>query len=226
MDKNKIYYDKLFPNLSKTETVFNEIKAKLKIDTESISYISTPFFAEKITKIIIELSKQYLNKESKDIVITDCTAGCGGDTISFCKAFQFVNAFEIDEKRCMFLENNLETYQLYNNNIFNCDFRDLIEYMSERIKQDVIFIDPPWGKEYYNKKMYTIEVGTSATLEHKTRLEDICNDILKKRLSKILVLKLPKNYDIQFFYENVKSSDRKLVLYDLKKMLILAVVCV
>ena len=43
-----------------------------------------------------------------------------------------------------------------------------------------------------------------------------------KQVPKLIVFKLPKNYDTAYFYKTMK--DKKLYYFDLKKMIILVIV--
>ena len=76
--------------------LINELRIKdFKYDDVGIYSFSKPKEANIITKIIINhLDK--INKNSKYIIITDTTAGIGGNIISFTNYFLRVNAIELD----------------------------------------------------------------------------------------------------------------------------------
>src|SRR5689334_14236202 len=89
---NKKLY-RMFPYLDDKEKL-----SKIKIDKDSIHYISPREYADKITNII----KQHLfklNLDVENICLTDCTAGVGGNTISFALTFKSVISIEIDKLR-------------------------------------------------------------------------------------------------------------------------------
>jgi len=99
-------------NSKKLERLFPYINniSKLKIDDDSINYISIRDDANIIT-IIIQQHLNNFNLSSTNIVITDATAGVGGNTLSFANNFEYVNAIEINKLRCDYLRNNIDTYQ-------------------------------------------------------------------------------------------------------------------
>ena len=120
--------------------------AKLKIDKDSYQLISTKNYADDITAIITKYMNQ-INIKSKEITITDATAGVGGNSISFAHEFKHVHAIEIDNTRSKFLASNLEVYQFTNVNVYNDDCQNIIY----SLYHDVIFFDPPWGGKNYKK---------------------------------------------------------------------------
>ena len=213
-DDNKIDHRKLF-------RMFPFLKDKqklkeLKIDIESLHYISFRDHAQKITQII----KQHLSKLNLDwysIVITDCTAGVGGNTLSFAHNFKFVNAIEIDETRCQYLKNNLKIYDLNNVQIFNVDCTSVLDKIRD---QNVIFLDIPWGKFYKKYDILRLNFG-------KQSIENFCLDLMNpkimKKIPSLVVLKLPKNYDITYFYKIINAHNKEIYYYDLRKMIILVI---
>tara|TARA_Y100000780_G_C13695469_1_gene421515 strand:- start:7303 stop:7962 length:660 start_codon:yes stop_codon:yes gene_type:complete len=193
---------------------------KLKIDKESKMYISTRDIAEKISFII----KNKLNEiglNSSNITITDATSGVGGDTISFAKNFKNINAVELDPIRCEYLKNNIECYNLKNVSIYNENCLDIIYELEN---QDIVFIDPPWGGYGYKQNK-----NLKLTLENNEgvfKLEDVCNNLLNEGYTrcvpKLIILKLPINYDITFLMNKIKSD--KIYIHDLKKMFIITII--
>lgn len=173
---------------------------KIEIDNESLNYISIKDDAISITFLI----KKYFNENS---TIIDAMSGVGGNTISFSKNFKKVYAIELNEKRYNMLCNNINVYELknvetYNDNCLNRIFS---------INSDIIFFDPPWGgKDYKNHEKLRLTISN-------VPLEDICVKLIK--LKKNIVLKLPKNYDIEFFKN--KLNLEKLNIEILNKMLII-----
>jgi 16S rRNA G966 N2-methylase RsmD len=213
MDKKMKMILRLFPYLKNINNA-----SKLLIDDESVHYISIREYAEKISDIIkTRLSTINISKE--DAIITDATAGVGGDTISFSKNFKWVYAIEINKLRSEYLKNNAEIYECNNITIINDDSTNLLNKIDNH---NVIFIDPPWEpnnngsyKQYQNLRLPFGEY----------MLEDICNKLMDKtymkKVPELIVLKLPKNYDIIYFYNNIKG--KKIYYYDLNKMIILII---
>lgn len=193
----------------------------LRIDNESLSLISFRDVANKISSIIIN-HVVFIEKDIDDIVITDATAGVGGDTISFAMNFNYVNAIELDSVRCEYLINNLSVYNLKNVNVIQ---GDCIEKLKQIELQDIVFIDPPWGgKKYKVYKKLNLSISDIS-------LEDLCNEILfsskYKANPKMIVLKVPLNYNIDDFkntiyeYCNINNNNCEIYTYILKKMIII-----
>ena len=190
MDNENLNLKYLFPKT-------NKIKY-LKTDQEGIYSISRPDDAKYITKLIrkkilllglsndITKTQNYGENNLIDLTITDATAGIGGNTISFCKEFKLVNAIEINKTRFEYLKNNLKIYNLTNFNVINGDMMTSVP----NIKQDIVFVDPPWGgKGYIKHENLDIYIGN-------TEISKISKDLLDNVNCKLVVLKLPYNYNI------------------------------
>lgn len=207
----KILKNKLFPSNGSTD-----IWDKLLIDEETVSYISLPNDANNISKII----ESYCIKnemETSDMIITDATAGVGGNTISFSKTFKQVNAIEIDTSRYMYLANNINVYDINNVNMYCDDCLNMIY----KINHDIVFFDPPWGgKDYRDKSRLKLSLSNNS-------VESICLKLLDptctEHIPKIITLKLPKNYDIEYFYKSIKNDKINVTLHDLNKMYIIII---
>jgi 16S rRNA G966 N2-methylase RsmD len=182
--------------------------SKLKIDPESVHYISYYKDALDITNIICS-QLELIGEKPYMCTITDTTAGVGGDVISFAQHFKHVNAIEVDKVRESFLRNNMKAYKFRNVKTYNEDSMKILK----GFKQDVIFMDPPWGgKSYKEFKRLSLTLSDIP-------LEDICNTYLDK--TKMIVLKLPLNYDLELFYNSIKAN--RTYVYELKRMYILVI---
>lgn len=140
------------------------------------------------SKQIIGFVEMILNSKGKTLhnsVVTDCTAGTGGDTIAFSYLAKHVNA----------IENNIEQYELLEENcriagrenirtIFdNC--MNIIDKINE--PDHVILIDPPWGGSgYKNHNNLQLSLGGYG-------IDFVAN--YAKRYG-IVFLKLPLNADL------------------------------
>jgi len=199
--RNKL---RLFPYINDKTRV-----KQLMIDNESYNYISHREVADKISSII-EHHLTKLNLESQKLVITDATAGVGGNTLSFSNYFERVNAIEIDSLRCGFLQNNVNVYGFRNISVYNENCLQILGSLNH----DIVFIDPPWGGKCY-KKYHKLRLGFSGL-----PLEKLCNYLLmsnkKSCMPRIIALKLPTNYDLKYLYHEIKSSE--IYLYKLFKM--------
>jgi len=209
-NKNMRTILRLFPYLG------DKTKAeKLKIDKESICYISLREHAEQISIIITtHLIKAHIDPTTA--IITDATAGVGGNTVSFGTHFLTVNAIEIDPLRASYLTNNVNVYSLRNVKIYNGDCTDMLKRIDNH---NVVFIDPPWGGKAY-KDHAALRLSLS-----DYSLEELCNMLLDKdkvkKVPDLIVLKLPTNYDIKHLYDSVKG--RSIYFYNLEKMHIIVI---
>ena len=171
----------------------------LKMDSVAV-YSMTPL---EESKRIAEIILSYVSKKG---IITDMTACVGGDTIRLSHIFKHINAIEISGERCKFLQHNVETYGCKNVSVFHGDCLEMIH----GLKQDVIYIDPPWGgKKYKYKKKVNLYLST-------TPMWSICNNL--QNLSKIIVLKVPLNFNEEFFVKKLIYDKEKVNRYVLEKM--------
>ena len=174
---------------------------KILIDTVGKYSISLPDKSKVITNLI---SKQF---NSTDITITDAMACIGGDTLTFSQTFKNVNAIEMDLERYNYLVHNMEVFECKNITFYNKNYLEIFK----ELKQDVIYLDPPWGgPDYKIKKNIKIKIGDK-------KLEEICDEIIQNKLCKLLVLKLPFNYDLA----ELKFHDLKMVV--LNKIIIITI---
>ena len=170
---------------------------RIKLDSTSL-YSITPY---KFTIIITDLITQHTG--TTDITITDACACIGGDTISFCKKFKNVNAIELCPDRFYFLTENLKLYGFRNYNLYN---RDCLRKI-EKLKQDVIFFDMPWGgKNYKHKQEMDLYLSGLHSYE-------ICNKLQK--YTKFICLKVPNNFIFGEFQLKINFTNYN--KYDLEK---------
>lgn len=199
--KNKnLIIKRIFPELQNNQYL------KLKIDNKSINYISIKEHARIITNLILEKLNN-MGIKNENLVITDATGGVGGNTISFGKAFSKVISVEIDTLRSLYLRNNIQLYDLDNVQIINEDYTKL------NLDQDILFVDPPWGGSSY-KEQQNIKLSLG-----NISIESICNNASYN--TKLIVLKLPINYDINYLMKAIIF--RKITVVNLKKMLIILI---
>lgn len=203
---------RLFPYINDKSQV-----SKLQIDTESIHYITVRDDAKKISTIIMNLLNK-LHIKSMDAIITDTTACVGGNTISFAKFFKYVYAIEIDSERVKYLKNNISIYELNNVNVINDDFLNIINSINNH---NVIFIDPPWGGKSYKDADKLRLCISNISIENIC--ETLMNPNMMAKVPDIIILKLPPNYDITYFYKCLKNNN-PIYFYNLEKMIILAIV--
>ena len=151
----------------------------LKSDLEGNYSLSHKDDADKLSLLLKE-------KYGSNIKIMDATSGLGGNSISFGTHFDnTVISIELDLYRFTLLQENLQKYELKNLTI-NGNFLDFIN-----MDYDLIFIDPPWGGPKYKfEKLIKIYINDKSLKE--------VTKILKDK-EKIIVWKLPFNYDLNDF---------------------------
>ncbi len=198
-EDNKIIHNKnrrlnnlflrLFP--SKKDVDFS----KLLLTEEGIYSISKPDDSEIISCKIESLFGH------RNIVITDATANVGGNCINFAKKFDNVNAVEIDKMSFDVLKQNIDVFGVSDKvNIINGNY--LIEF--NKLKQDVVFIDPPWGGRGY-KDIEVLDLWLNDIRGVKIYIGVIVKRLLDKRLCKMVVVKVPFNFSFKKF-ENMLGS--------------------
>ena len=151
----------------------------LLLDDEGLWSITHIKDADLISHTIIEIMG------TNKLNILDMTAGCGGNMISFINNFYHTTGIEINENRFNLLKNNLDKYKKDNYILIN---GNSIEYIKSLY--DVYYIDPPWGGPDY-KNNQSIELYLS-----NINIYDIIQLI---PVNKLIVLKLPFNYNIDCF---------------------------
>lgn len=204
----RIIINKLFP-----PTPSGSYK-ELMIDDETMTYITTPYNSEIITAIIE--SHIPIDVDLQDVSILDGTACVGGDSIAFGKIFGCVVAIEIKKYTYDMLVNNLLQYELYNVIPIN---EDCLKIFNRLNFIDIVYFDPPWGgKDYKNNNKLRLSIGDKY-------VDEVVNEVLNstKNNVKLIVLKLPKNYDLKELYDLTKYNDVNYKLYELTKMYILVI---
>jgi len=207
----KIRYSELFSVPCNNESLYK----KIKVDQESISYITKPYFAE----IIVDLINKHIKKYNlSSIHIVDMTACVGGDTISFSKNFNSVTAFEIDNNRYDSLINNITVYGLTNIKTYNVNVLSALHLMPQF---DIVYMDPPWGGNDY-KNVRNLRL-TLSDIPIESIVINVFNENKMKCVPKLMVLKLPKNYDVEFMSNKLNAKNIKFVFYYVKKLLIVII---
>jgi len=145
----------------------------LIIPENVLNVYTTRSQAVQINKII----KMFVNSDS---VITDGTAGIGGNSVYFMKHFKKVNLIEKDPYMYKILRKNTNLP----NFTYNCSY-NWVKFM---LIQDVIYLDPPWGgNDYKNKEKIDLCLDGINVI-------DIINQMYN--FTKIIVLKVPNNFNL------------------------------
>jgi 16S rRNA G966 N2-methylase RsmD len=166
----------------------------MKIPLKCLNVYTTKTQAEQINKIILSYINAKWAKES--CIITDATACIGGNSVMFCKDFYKVICVEKENDIFCILKSNTEEYS-------NCQcYNVTYNYVKFLIRQDIIFIDPPWGgNEYKNKKNIKLYLDN-------IDVQKIINELYN--FTDLIVLKAPINFDINslntlFWYHSVHN---------------------
>ena len=89
------------------------------------------------------------------------------------------------------LKNNLQVYKIPVETTYLCDYVSVFK----QLKQDVVYLDPPWGGPDYKKaKVLDLYLG-------EKNIIDICVELMtggenQSQLATLIVLKLPVNYNL------------------------------
>jgi len=154
---------------------------KLLLTKEAVYSMSKPESAEKITEIIIRSLKKN-NSYHPKLTITDATANIGGNTLNFSKHFHQVISIEPDEYNFRALRANVvDAFGCKNVRLIKSTYNDTYK----TLRQDLVFVDPPWGGLYYNyleKQM--LYLGSMDMLE-----------LFVESRAQCVVYKLPTNFD-------------------------------
>lgn len=175
-------------------------RALLLLDNEALYSVTDQCTANKISK--------YIAKHLPSVeIVTDATACIGGNTYSFSGFFKNVIGVEIDPLRFSYLCHNLRILEVKNAIVYNGNIIEICNYL----KQDLVFIDPPWGGPNYKSKNY-IDLYLS-----NMELSTVCR--LISQHTKYIALKVPVNFNIIAFNEKTKKSFKLLHRNtDLRKM--------
>lgn len=172
-------FDKKFPKFKKVNP------SLLKITNVGLYSIATPYISKSICNYILK----YLH--TTKITITDALGNVGGMTLMFAHIFNKINVCEIIPLNCKVLSNNLSVYGLLHKVNIICG--DYFDHML-KLKQDVIFLDPPWGGYDYKK-----------VAELSLCLNNINIACIHKLLkyTKYIFLLVPSNFNFDYFFKKL-----------------------
>lgn len=180
--------DKTFP------TVKGVNKNKLLMTNVGVYSVSKVHASEALTKLI----KKYFTTDQ--ITVTDATANVGSDSIMLALHFKHVNSIEMSPDQYKVLAHNVRVYGLEDKiSMINGDSTIVLN----ELRQDVIYIDAPWGGTNYKEA-----TSMSLFLSGK-ELSDIYREY--KHLCKLMIFKVPKNYNFTHFMQNCTSNNISIV---------------
>jgi predicted RNA methylase len=95
------------------------------------------------------ISSYFKESDIPHLIVTDATSCVGGNTWAFATLFKHVNAVELEKIHSDMLKHNMSLLKLNDKiTIYNTNYLDIFS----SLKQDIIFLDPPWGGVHYMKK--------------------------------------------------------------------------
>jgi len=173
-------------------------KFDIKLFNVSIYSVTPPIEAKKISDMIKNIFYgffKYNIHKINNLCITDGTANVGGNTINFSDNFNKVNTIEIEDEVFNALKHNcINVYNRKNINFYLGSCLDVIP----KLKQDIIFIDPPWNGALY-KSYDNIHLFLG-----NTDIIDIIKEWYNKKYAKLYIIKCPANLDFEPFIKNYK----------------------
>lgn len=187
---------------------------KILLDDVSKYSITLPDKAQTISEVT---KKNYQlvfpDDDLSNITITDAMACVGGNTLSFSNFFNKVIANEINTTRYQYLVHNMKEYNRENIVFYNDNYLNLMN----KLEQQIVFIDPPWGGPIY-KSQYKMEIVLQDEAEKETNIHEMVNILFENNSgTKMIIFKLPINHNI----ENFKQSKYKYKMICLKNMLLI-----
>lgn len=144
-------------------------------------YSTTPY--EQSIYISDILDCYYNNTKTK--ILTDGNACIGGNTWSFANKVHKVNAVELNKLHCDMLSNNInnDKVTIINDNYLN---------VYDKIDNDIIFLDPPWGGKDYKDGVELFYLDNNNV---KVPFETLIDPISYH--CEVLILKIPTNTNVQ-----------------------------
>ena len=184
------------------KSIFNDINSeiykKLNFTKDSIYSSSKISGSNKLIDVITKVTNNNFN-----IIITDGTANIGTDSIHMAKIFKSINSVELSKINFIALKNNVKI--LNNRENMNCYNGDINEVIGS-LKQDLIYIDAPWGgRNYKNFNKLKLYLGEIEILDFY---------IKNKERAKYFIFKIPFNYDFDYLRKYIID---KVTIFPFKK---------
>lgn len=174
--------------------------------------------ADAMTSILSQALCIYTNHKASTSTIVDCTAGVGGNTLSFARTFQKVVSVEINKRRSGCLSQNLTRHRCANVQVFNSNVLNLLHTMMFK-DVHVFFVDPPWGGNSYKYKDFV-----SLTISG-VKIHEVVRRLARHALTdRVVGIKVPYNFDLREFRTNLDPMVSIVHVCTLPKMLLLVLV--
>ena len=133
-----------------------------------------------------------------DSIVLDLFSGSGNLGIeALSEGAKFSYFVDRNKKACQTIKNNLEKIGESNYKLIGMDYLKALDYFyNEKIKFDIIFLDPPYNTDYIKKSLEKIEQYN--LLKGKGIIVCESNELDKIKIPKFLQLKKEKKYGDKF----------------------------
>jgi 16S rRNA G966 N2-methylase RsmD len=155
-------------------------------------------------QFVVEIMQRYYPLSMlKNMIITESNGGFGGNTYEFLKIFKLINFVEINKQHVDIFKHNLDEIKKVievNDDkltIYNKDYSQIFG----TLKQDIIFMDPPWGGVDYRKE------NNLRLYFGNLDINDIISELIVTQPKlKMILIKAPENFILNLT-KNVKKAD-------------------
>jgi 16S rRNA G966 N2-methylase RsmD len=178
--------------------------------TDEGLYSTTPY---KHQEYIFKHIQSYY-PDLHDKVLTIAGSCCGGDIMCSYDQFQSVHIVDISHLHIEITKHNIDAIYHTTMNLH----RHLGSYtdLYKQLKQDIVFIDPPWGGHDYQKILKEL----SYTDENKNKIYvDQIVDELFKNGTEMVIIKIPRTFDTTNLVANqpFKNNYTVDIIHSIKK---------
>lgn len=105
-----------------------------------------------------------LGKSAAGVHVVDAGCGSGGNTIGFARAGSQVTAIECDPDRALDARHNARCYQVADRvHVITGSVEDVLATIDTDPTQDILFVDPPWGRDWDKHRMALDQFGLLTT---------------------------------------------------------------
>lgn len=181
--------------------IFGNKHHKLKILRISDVALYSTTLPDQAEYVCLLLLLYFSPRELKQMVATDASGCIGGNTYILSKYFKKVNFIEISPLHSDIFKHNLQILYPARKNIYVYT-GDYIQ-LYKQLGGDAIFIDPPWtGPAYTCNKKMELYYG-------KVSLTSLCVDLLNLQQTRLIIIKVPKNYDIHNLHNHIQKYNQQ-----------------
>ena len=133
-----------------------------------------------------------------DSTVLDLFSGSGNLGIeALSEGAKFSYFVDVNKQACKTIKNNLEKIGDSNYKVIETDYlKEIDNFYNEKIKFDIIFLDPPYNTDYIKKSLEKIEQYN--LLKDKGIIVCESNELDKIKITKFLQLKKEKKYGDKF----------------------------